>query len=523
MSVAQRYHDATKYAPETIADHPGLDWGARPPLFKGYCSDACIELGERLLITRCAETGGPVLAADRLDGRVGLGEISTALLHTYGITAMMKDGEEEHYFRAAPSAGALYPNELYLAVRDTPDLPDGLYHYRVLDHALVPVCEGDYWDDLEVRFFEHPAISRSRCVVILTGIFERSAWRYRERGYRRVLLDSGHVLGNLVRISEALEIDAQVLGGFDDDGLAQLLWLDPAREAPLCAVALLDRGQRRWPSVALASDAGPDAAWDFRSLHAAGKTAAARASRDCRDEDCGHGPSRPLPGGAREPEARTGPSPRPAKCGGIALIPDEPFDWKTRLSAAILLRRSARCFQRTPVPRDALATVLDAGFDALRDGGSRPGAESGLLDPAMLETWVAVQRVEGLDEGLYRYDPRERRLVVQRAGSHERACCHIALGQDVAIDAAFSVFMTARLGCVVERYGERGYRYLGLDAGHLGERLILAAVQAGVGATGIGGYFDDEVNRLFRLEPDRAVIYMVCFGAIPPEHRVSFD
>ena len=171
MSVAQRYHELTKYAPETIAAHPGLDWDAKPSLFKRYHADDAVDLGPALLLEKDPVTGLPIVPPELVDGKVDLGALSTILLHTYGVTAVMEDGDEEHYFRAAPSAGALYPNEIFVAVRDIEGVEDGLHHYQILDHQLVPVCTGEYWADLQSQLFGHPSVSRARVVFVLAAIF----------------------------------------------------------------------------------------------------------------------------------------------------------------------------------------------------------------------------------------------------------------------------------------------------------------------------------------------------------------
>jgi SagB-type dehydrogenase family enzyme len=503
VSVAQRYHELTKYAPETIAAHPGLDWDAKPSLFKRYHADEPVDLGPSLLLEKDPVTGMPIVPAELISGRMDIGSISTILLHSYGITAVMEDGDDEHFFRAAPSAGALYPNEIYVAVRDVEGIPDGLHHYQIIEHQLIPVCTGEFWPDLEAQLFEHPSVSRARCVFVLSAIFERSAWRYRERGYRRVLLDSGHVLGNLVGISEALELEPQVIGGFNDCGLGQLFWLDAETEGALCAIPVLDRGQRAWPTVALASPAKEEpvtAEGCARALHLASSTRIAQKS----------GRGDPLP-------------PPPAIDGEAVKLRLREGSLKEGLPAAILLRRSARLFRRDPVQREQFERTLAAGLAPLRDGAERPGSSHGFLDAGLLRTWVSIHRVEGIEPGLYGCDPVTGQLFPRRQGDFSRNCCHIALGQDIALDAAFSIFHTARVDEAVERYGERGYRYLGLDAGHLGERLVLAAGREEIGACGIGGYFDDEVNALFEMERDEAVVYMTCFGLVPDTHRVTLE
>jgi nitroreductase len=97
---------------------------------------------------------------------------------------------------------------------------------------------------------------------------------------------------------------------------------------------------------------------------------------------------------------------------------------------------------------------------------------------------------------------------------------YLCLGQELGGDAAAVVFHTADLARAVRRQGERAYRYLHLDAGMLGERLDLAALAEGLGASGIGGFFDDQVTELLGIPAEQAVVYITTIGvpANAPAH-----
>ncbi|MGK7889388.1 MAG: SagB/ThcOx family dehydrogenase, partial [Leptolyngbyaceae cyanobacterium] len=88
----------------------------------------------------------------------------------------------------------------------------------------------------------------------------------------------------------------------------------------------------------------------------------------------------------------------------------------------------------------------------------------------------------------------------------------LCLGQPLGKDAAAVIFHTADLAKAVERYGDRAYRYLHMDAGHLGQRINLAAIRLGLGVSGIGGFFDDMVNEVLGIPVDEAVIYITTLG-----------
>ncbi|MBU6430264.1 MAG: SagB/ThcOx family dehydrogenase, partial [Cyanobacteria bacterium REEB65] len=128
------------------------------------------------------------------------------------------------------------------------------------------------------------------------------------------------------------------------------------------------------------------------------------------------------------------------------------------------------------------------------------------------ETFVAVHRVEGLDPGCYHYDPHGRVLRQIRFRNLVEEVQYLCLNQDLGGQACAVIFHTADLPKAIARWGDRAYRYMHLDAGHLGQRLNLAAVHLGLGASGIGGFFDDEVNELLGIPPAEAVVYITTIG-----------
>ncbi len=81
-------------------------------------------------------------------------------------------------------------------------------------------------------------------------------------------------------------------------------------------------------------------------------------------------------------------------------------------------------------------------------------------------------------------------------------------------DAAAVIFHTADLKKAVDKYGDRVYRYLHLDAGHLGQRLNLAAIRLNLGVSGIGGFFDNQVNDILGIPIDEAVVYITTLGRL---------
>jgi SagB-type dehydrogenase family enzyme len=123
-----------------------------------------------------------------------------------------------------------------------------------------------------------------------------------------------------------------------------------------------------------------------------------------------------------------------------------------------------------------------------------------------------VHAFDGLSPGVYYFAPGFMELLKVREGNVKNAVFHLSLGQELARDAGAVVIHTADLEAATERYGSRAYRYLHMDAGHLGERINVAAIKLNLGVSGIGGFFDDEVNELLDIPENELCVYITCLG-----------
>lgn len=167
-------------------------------------------------------TGTP-LAADVLSG---------LLRYAYGQTGA---GDR----RYAPSAGALYPLELYPVVLEGAGaVPSGLYHYNVRDHALERLPADDLRESLAGAIFVPEAARTASVAIAITAVFGRTKIKYGERGYRFALLEAGHVAHNLCLIAAAFGLATAPIGGFVDDALNGLLDVDGVDEAAVYLVTI---------------------------------------------------------------------------------------------------------------------------------------------------------------------------------------------------------------------------------------------------------------------------------------------
>ena len=498
MSTAVAYHHATKYSPESINQHPGMDWSAQPVAYREYHSADPIELADLLPIDPNPFTGKPPSEVSDADAPgLGLRTVSRWLYFSYGVTAVIPQKPKPLYLRAAPSAGGLYPAEIYLIVRGgVADLEPGLYGYNPLRHQLAPLWSGpDAAVALDLACYGNAAVQAAPLVLIASGVFQRSAWRYGERAYRRVLLDTGHLLGNALLAATALGLRTHLTSAFCDQRLNALLRADESDEGALAVIAANLPGaveRPAWSALPSGTGAADAPAPLLPALHAASTL----------------GPERPrlVQRGEEQADDLEG---RYAAAAGHELTYDEgDCPLSEQVFATILHRRSTRAYRRGGVDVMRLARILGCAYEPEALGlGVQPG-----LDRSQLLTFVAVADVDGLEAGVYYFAPHARRLRLLRPGLSRSAMQYLCLGQELGGDAFATVFHTADLPRAVARLGDRAYRTLHLDAGILGQRLNLAALADDLGASGIGGFFDDHVNALIGIPEEQAVVYITTLG-----------
>jgi SagB-type dehydrogenase family enzyme len=170
---------------------------------------------------------------------VPLQSVATLLYWSYGKLGVDHPHGTEMVVRPVPSGGGLYPLELYLIAVRIGGLEPGIYHYDVLGHLLECVDQGAMPPQLlSELFMSQPYVAQSSFVLVLTAVFERSLWKYKDRGYRYLLLEAGHVAQNCNLAATALGLGSLNLGGFFDADLTALLKMEIDEEVPLYAVAV---------------------------------------------------------------------------------------------------------------------------------------------------------------------------------------------------------------------------------------------------------------------------------------------
>lgn len=222
------YHRASAPA---FADMFGalVDWGGQPDRIKTYPGAPRTQLPavtEPPDLAVASAVGQRRTLRDYADRPLTLAELSWLLSAASGISG---DGG----LRTAPSAGAQYPIETYISISRVDGLEPGIYHYVPHHHALDLVRAGSFGGDLMLAALGQEFVRQAPVVVVLSGIFQRVRWRYRERGYRFALIEVGHIGQNLYLAAEAAGLGTCAVGSFVDDALNGLLGLDGVDEAAL--------------------------------------------------------------------------------------------------------------------------------------------------------------------------------------------------------------------------------------------------------------------------------------------------
>ena len=480
------YHERSKHRLNRYAPGPGqLDWANQPDPFRRYEGAARIELS---LVADGLEARFGDVRAGRLPAprEFSLDSIAALFELSLGISAWKAYGETSWALRCNPSSGNLHPTEGYLVTGAVASLAAGVYHYLSCDHVLE---RRGAWDG---------PVALDGVLLGLASITWREAWKYGLRAFRYCQHDCGHAVAALGYAAAALGWRSRLLVAPGDADVAALLGLerDPdgaEAEAPDCLLwisadaplpAALPPKPSRWHGRAnrLSSE---HVEWpDIGQAHRL--TAKPRLADEPAQPSCA----------APEPAARP--------------LHD--------LAAAQVFRQ-----RRSAVALDGATTIGAGAFFALLDATlPRPAAPPWCAWPWTAEVHLAimVHRVDGLDPGLYMLVRNPDALGTLKAALrpdwlwHEAGppglplylllpydlrdaarlvCCH----QDIAADSCYALGMLAHYEIAASEPWR--YRALHWECGMLGQVLYLEAEAAGIRATGIGCFFDDEMHDLLGL------------------------
>ncbi len=470
---ALHYHQAVSYDRDRM-DTYSLDWAVQPKTGKAYPGYPRIGLEGRIGFPSVSLSRALSPADSSAKPRLSGERLSRILFSAYGATSAARHSGGKFHYRTAPSAGALYPTELYLALAAEEaaecGLDPGLYHYPAPEHGLTLLRGDDF--GLEESLF------------LLTAITFRSAWKYRARAFRYCGLDTGHVAENLLLALKAEGYAPAILEALPGAGADAFLGLDPDREWSLTAVSLKGR-------------ATPD------SLPPAQDRALAEYSRVSAGEkaykelegilDRLRQPFRPLEEAGEGADMGLCPGPWQA-----LPQPPEP-EGEASLGRCLSLRCSKRNFVRSP-----LAAAHLGGLARMMTLETDLPFSVGLL----------LGGAEGISGGFYLLDREARNLALVRPGDLRREMAGACLDQAWLAQSAVHFVFLADLARLDRAGGARAYKEALILAGRLGQRIYLGAAGLGLGCCGVGAFYDEECRELLGLDPDSRLLYLVAAGPV---------
>jgi SagB-type dehydrogenase family enzyme len=528
LEAVLRYHERTKHQFHRYARSAGtLDWVNQPNPFRRY---------EGAPLTQF-----PILVADeeplspRYEDIYRWGSVPSAPLtirslsrlfeYALALSAWKQAGGTRWALRSNPSSGNLHPTEGYLLIGALPELSHapGVYHYAPGEHALERRADGSAeWFTQLMREFPPRAF-----LVGLSSILWREAWKYGERAFRYCQQDAGHVIGTLRIAAATLGWSAVVLHGLADEtveallglnraqdfagaereqpGLVMLVWPNDSAE-PWCAGAqrvlplgldpLLAREltTQEWRGTANRLSRDDPIAWTvidevaLASRQAIGE----RPGLDLFDRPAPAHRSAAFPDGP--PAGRIIRQRRSLlACDGTSITAERFYGMLARV-----MPRAELEVNRRPMPWDAIAWEprIHLALFVHRVDGLEPGLYVLVRDPAKLDKLKRTMH-QHFDWSEPPGCPADLPLRRLESGDARQLATQVSCFQDIAGDGVFSLGMIAEYRDALLTHGPWFYRQLFWETGVIGQVLYLEAEAAGIGATGIGCFFDDPVHRVF--------------------------
>jgi SagB-type dehydrogenase family enzyme len=501
IQAAWKYHDGTKHSDWSIRNNPHwLDWASRPQPFKIYPTIEPFPLPRDV-----PQTGVAALSAisepvpsSRADSVPDLHDLARILYFSAGITKQRAHQGGEIYFRAAACTGALYEIELYVVTGDLAGLDAGVYHFNPADVSLRLLRKGDFCRNVAQTTAMEPAVAHAPATIICTGAYWRNAWKYQARTYRHFGWDNGTLLANMLAVSAASGLPAEIVLGFVDGEVNGLLDLDTRREVSLCLVPIGRKSESSLPALREALVLGLETIplseceveypamlemHDASSLESEEEVAQWRGKQQVFLSSAPAGEEVQL---ERPPEE------------------EQPKD---TIEQVILCRGSTRTFdEAASITLAQLSTIFDYATRGLpADFLKPPGAQFNDL-------YLIVHSVQGLKSGAYFFRREQNTLELLKAGEFRAEAHHLGLEQELPADACVDIFFLADLKRLLEQYGNRGYRAVQLEAGAIGGRIYLAAYAQHLGATGLTFFDDDVINFFSPHARDKSAIFLLAIG-----------
>lgn len=509
---AIQFHEETKHSELRLQrSRIYLDWDDRPRPFKVYPDLPSISLPQNFPIPTAdglTSIGSvhPLLPESTLD----INKLAQLLFFSAGITREMKYDSGTYYMRAASATGALYPIELYVISRDMPGLPAGVYHFCPGDFSLVELRRGDYGSKLAEMAGGNPDIMASAVTIAFTSLAWRNAWKYGDRSYRHWFWDSGVIAANLLAVAISTGLQPNLVIGFLDAAVNNLLRLEQRREA---AVVLAPIGSA-FSKAAVPPNSRPN----FESVPVLNSPRILPISkRETEHPEIWklHEASSLINREELMHWLRAGDKKTPSKLHSKDYSQVQTQEMLGNLGDVILRRGSTRRFAHSAISKSQLSTILYSStrgtpLEVLGEGES------------LVDIYLIVNAVNGLAPGHYFYD-RQANLLEQLDSKTVLASRtesgYLCLGQPLFSDASAVLFMMTELDAILKMLGNRGYRVCQFEAGVVAGKIYLSSYAHGLGASG-STFYDDAVVESFSPHAQNKAA-MIAIGVGVPAYKAQ--
>ena len=428
--VGKTFHDGTKHSPLSVMLDPNyVDGLTQPTAFKNYP-----HFYRRFPL----DENNPIHKFIRLTSR---------------ITFEKKYKYDSYQLRVNPSAGALYPTEIYLQIRGIKGLIDGIYHLEVASNSLTLIYE--LIDD-GLESYILPNCLVKGFIFLVSCAYYRSSWKYKNRSLRYCFLDSGHHLGAIAGAAYLYQKEFQVRFDFDKIALNQDLGFENKEfvTASVISGEIQSKTLRKLRSPL--PFVSPTDYFEVNDFIEAGYKSTVLTDRETN-----------------------------LFFNSNIVSQVSPFNCQPeQFLETILTRRSARSFKGRAISQPEWEQI----WHCLKQPLFTVSKEE-------ITIYLIINRVEGINSGLY------RELELIKRGDFREKAKYLCVNQALARDSAVTLFLTSTYS---------NYQTAMQSAGWLGQRLYLISNYLAINCSGIGAYYDDETQQFLGTNQD--ILYALAIG-----------
>ena len=204
------------------------------------------------------------------------------------------------------------------------------------------------------------------------------------------------------------------------------------------------------------------------------------------------------------------PSKAPALYEEGMKLPEPILKGEMTVEETMLNRRSIRNYLDEDLTLEQLSQLLWAAQGITSEWGGRTAPSAGATYP--LEVYVLVRKVDGLEKGIYHYNPGDHSLNSIKSGDYSNQLMRVAVNQEWIRDGSINIIITADFSRTTSTYGERGNRYVYLEAGHSAQNIYLQTAALNLGCVVVGAFDDEGVGNVLSLPENHKPIYLIPVG-----------